>query len=56
MLCSLSCAACGKDFGEIIFNFNRKTDHHNPLEIVEGPAHISYDDVIDAHKFIKKLK
>ena len=56
LLCSLSCAKCGKDFGEIIFNFNRKADSHSPLEIIEGPAPISYDDVIDAHEFIKKLK
>jgi len=56
MHCRLSCAKCGKDFGEIIFNFNRKTDKHNPLEILDGPPPISYDDVIDAHEFIKKMK
>lgn len=56
MLCRLSCAKCGKDFGEIIFHFNRKSDRHLPLEILDGPAPISYDDVIDAHEFIKKMK
>lgn len=35
-------------------NFNRKSDKHLPLEIVDGPEPISYDDVIDAHRFIKK--
>ncbi len=53
LLCSLSCEKCGKDFGEVVFNFNRKADKHLPLEIVDGPEPISYDDVIDAHKFIK---
>ena len=55
MICSLKCQKCGKDFGEIIFNFNRKEDKHFPLEVVEGPLPISYDDVIAAHEFIKKL-
>lgn len=52
--CSLSCVKCGKDFGEVIFNFNRKASVHSPLEIVEGPPPIDYDDVIDAHRFIRK--
>ncbi len=54
MLCSLSCEKCGKDFGEVVFNFNRKANKHLPLEIVEGPPPISSDDVIEAHKFIKE--
>lgn len=53
LLCSLSCEKCGKDFGEIVFNFNRTASFHSPLEIVEGSPPITYDDVIDAHKFIK---
>ena len=53
MLCSLSCEKCGKDFGEVVFNFNRKSNKHLPLEIVEGPPPISSDDVIDAHRFIR---
>ncbi len=56
MRCRLSCAKCGKDFGEILFNFNRKASAHTPLEILEGPEPITYDDVIDAHEFIKKMK
>ncbi|MBQ8458890.1 hypothetical protein IJ541_02170 [bacterium] len=55
MLCSLTCAKCGKDFGEIVFNFNRKSNKHTPLEIIEGPPPINYDDVIEAHKFLKNL-
>ena len=56
MHCHLLCTKCGKDFGEIIFQYNRKSDKHNSLEIIEGPPPISYDDVIDAHEFIKKMK
>lgn len=57
LLCSLSCAKCGKDFGEVILNYNQKTNKHTPLEIIEGPPPISVDDVIEAHRFIKnKLK
>ena len=54
MLCSLSCEKCGKYFGEVVFNFNRKSNKHLPLEIVEGPPPISSDDVIEAHRFIKE--
>ena len=54
LLCSLSCEKCGKDFGEIVFNFNRESDKHLPLEIVEGPPPIDFDDVIEAHRFIKE--
>ena len=54
LLCSLSCEKCGKDFGEVVFNFNRKSQEHLPLDIVEGPPPIDFDDVIDAHRFIRK--
>ena len=56
MICHLTCEKCGKDFGEIIFNYNRKASAHAPFKIIEGPEPISYDDVIDAHEFIKKMK
>ncbi len=52
--CSLSCQVCGKEFGDVLLNFNRKSAKHSPLEVVEGPPPISYDDVIDAHKFIRE--
>ena len=55
MRCNLSCAKCGKDFGEILLNYNRKSGKHLPLEVIEGPSPISFDDVIEAHKFIKNL-
>ena len=54
MLCSLSCEKRGKDYGEVVFNFNRKSDKHLPLDIVEGPPPIDFDDVIEAHRYIRK--
>lgn len=54
LICNLICEKCGKDFGEIILNINPKTEKHTPLEIIEGPPPINYDDVIEAHRFIKK--
>lgn len=54
MHCSLSCEKCGKDYGEVVFNFNRKSDKHLPLDIVEGPPPIDFDDVIEAHRYIRK--
>lgn len=53
LCCGLSCEKCGKDFGKIVLNFNRKSDKHLPLEIIDGPEPISYDDVIEAHRFIR---
>lgn len=52
---NLKCTKCGKDFGVIVLNYNRKDKNHLPLSVVEGLEPISYDDVIDAHRFIKGL-
>lgn len=54
LLCNFVCEKCGKDFGNVVFNFNRKAENHTQLEILEGPPPISYDDVIEAHRFIRK--
>ena len=54
LLCNLTCEKCGKDFGNVVFNFNRKTEKHTPLEVLEGPSPIAFDDVIEAHRFIRK--
>lgn len=54
LICKLHCNKCDKDFGEVILNYNRKAKSHSGLEIIEGPAPIDYDDVINAHKFIKE--
>ena len=44
------------DFGDIVFNFNRKANTHHPMKIIDGPPPITSDDVINAHRFIKKMK
>ena len=54
MICRLKCHKCGKDFGDIVLNFNSKSKYHSELEIIEGAPPINADDVIDAHEFIKK--
>ncbi|MGN0031245.1 MAG: hypothetical protein ACI37Q_04750 [Candidatus Gastranaerophilaceae bacterium] len=53
-ICKLHCQKCDKDFGEVIINYNKKAKTHSPLEIIDGPAPIDFDDVIEAHKFIKE--
>lgn len=53
-ICKLICQKCGKDFGDIVLNYNKISNKHDKLEIVDGGAPISYDDVIEAHEFIKK--
>lgn len=52
--CRFVCQKCGKDFGDIILNINPKSKKHLELEIIDGAPPINYDDVIDAHEFIKK--
>lgn len=56
LICNLKCQICEMDFGDIVFNFNKKSDTHNPMDIIDGPPPITSDDVIDAHRFIKKMK
>lgn len=56
LICNLKCNVCGMDFGDVVFNFDRKSERHEPMEIIDGPPPISSDDVINAHEFIKKMK
>ena len=56
LICNLKCNVCGMDFGDVVFNFNRKSDKHDTMEIIDGPPPITSDDVINAHEFIKKMK
>ncbi len=58
MVTHLVCQNCGKSFGVAfvgLSNVEVKDENIEPLEIQEGPKPISYDDVIDAHRFIKTL-
>lgn len=55
---SLVCKNCGKNFGVAFLGFSNidvKNNADLALEVQEGPEPISYDDVIEAHRFIKNL-
>ncbi len=55
---NLVCQNCGKNFGVAFLGFSNievKDESKLALEVQEGPDPISYDDVIDAHRFIKNL-
>ena len=57
----ITCKKCGKGFGTAFFgqctvSEKNYRDEDLALNIQEGPAPIDYDDVLDAHKFIKELK
>lgn len=54
----LTCKNCGQSFGVAflgIDNIALKNNNDNALEVINGPEPISYDDVIDAHRFIQNL-
>ena len=52
----LECKHCGKSFGVAFLGLsNIDVKNYEPLEVVEGPEPITFDDVIDAHRFIKEL-
>ena len=56
----LSCQECGKSFGVAFlgisdFELKNYSDDELTLHVQEGANPISSDDVLDAHKFIKKL-
>lgn len=54
---SLECKHCGKNFGVAFLGFSDiDVKNFEPLEVVEGAEPITYDDVIDAHRFIQDLK
>ena len=53
----LECKHCGKNFGIAFLGLSDiGVKGYEPLEVTEGPEPISYDDVIDAHRFIKNLE
>lgn len=56
----LVCQECGKSFGVAFlgisdFDLKNYSDEDLVLHLQEGANPISTDDVLDAHKFIKKL-
>lgn len=54
LVVQLVCSNCGKSFGAAFVGFSG-LEVKEPLKVVEGPDPISYDDVIDAHRFIQNL-
>ena len=54
LVTTLECKYCGKSFGVAFIGLS-KGNIKEPLEVQEGPEPINYDDVIDAHRFIKNL-
>ena len=56
MVVGLECEHCVKNFGVAFLGFsNIDVKNYEPLEVQEGPEPISYDDVIDAHRFIRNM-
>ena len=56
LVVGLECKHCEKNFGVAFLGFSDiDTKNLEPLDVVEGPEPISYNDVIDAHRFIKEL-
>lgn len=56
----LACQNCGKSFGVAFlgisdFELKNYTENDLTLRVQDGAAPISTDDVLDAHKFIRKL-
>ena len=52
---NLSCKFCGKDFGTTFIGLTNLDIKSEPATVQEGPVPINYDDVLDAHIFIKEL-
>lgn len=50
----LHCQHCGKSFG-VAFVGISDIEVKEPLVVQQGPDPITYDDVIDAHRFIRNL-
>lgn len=54
------CQKCGKSFGVAFlgisdFELKDRSDKDLVLQVQDGPSPITADEVLDAHKFIKKL-
>ncbi|MBR6099161.1 hypothetical protein IKP85_05380 [bacterium] len=55
LVANLVCKHCGKSFGVSFIGLSNLEVKSTPVEVQDGPEPISYDDVIDAHEFIKDL-
>lgn len=55
LVAHLTCKHCGKSFGAAFIGLTNLEIKSQALEVQEGPEPINYDDVIDAHRFIRDL-
>lgn len=60
LVCRLTCQSCGKSFGVAFLGISdldlkNYSEDELALQVQTGPNPISTDEVLDAHKFIKKL-
>ena len=55
LVTQLKCQHCGKSFGIAFLGLSPDNIKKEPLEVQQGPEPIDFDDVIDAHRFIKNL-
>ncbi|MDD3594143.1 MAG: hypothetical protein PHX18_05910 [Candidatus Gastranaerophilales bacterium] len=49
------CTTCSKNYGIAIIGIERIGELEMPEHIEDGSEPVSYDDVIDAHKFISEM-
>ena len=57
LVVQISCCECGKSFGIALLGSNSFCEKEDDeLVIQDCPLPISYDDVIEAHRFIDKLE
>lgn len=53
----ISCQNCGKSFGIALLGVNElDIKSPEPFELEDCPDKITFDDVIDAHNFIKEME
>lgn len=55
MVTHLTCKNCGQSFGVAFLGIESFEIKDSAPESINGPKPISYDDVLDAHKFIQNL-
>ena len=56
LVLQIVCKNCGKNFGIALLGTNNfEVKEEDALEIQDCPKPIDYDDVIDAHDFIKNM-
>lgn len=55
MVTHLTCKTCGQSFGVAFLGLDSFEIKDSAAEVANGPKPITFDDVLDAHKFIQDL-